>query len=294
MDLHALEQFLVVARVEHLSRAAEELRVAQPSLSRTIARLESELGTPLFDRGGRLRLNDQGRIFRQHVERSLGELSEGRRAIADADIGSVRLASETFLTLTGPIAAFRRAHPEIGVELQQMAADQMHRALHAREVDLCVASQPIRPQGLDSVHLYDEPVWLAVPIGHPFSTRQSVSVHELHDEPFVIPRRGHWQRRLLDQLFADSPSPRLVCEGDEAAATVALVGAGLGLTLVPDMARYAGTRAEVELVGIEDPLSRRVLSLHRTSDAAITAAVRLMHDCLVDWTWSPAALRGRR
>lgn len=72
MDLHALEQFLVVARVEHLSRAAEELRVAQPSLSRTIARLESELGTPLFDRGGRLRLNDHGRIFRQHVERSLG------------------------------------------------------------------------------------------------------------------------------------------------------------------------------------------------------------------------------
>ena len=143
MDLHSLEQFLVVARVEHLSRAAAELHVAQPSLSRTIARLESELGTPLFDRAGRLRLNDQGRIFRRHVERSLGELAEGRRAVAEADIGSVRLGPETFLTLTGPLAAFRRAHPEVEVELHQMPADHMHRALHAREIDLCVASQPI-------------------------------------------------------------------------------------------------------------------------------------------------------
>ncbi|MFD5559592.1 LysR family transcriptional regulator [Kitasatospora griseola] len=93
MDLHALTQFLVVARLEHLSRAAEELRVAQPSLSRTIARLEDELGTPLFDRGGRLRLNEAGRLFRGYAERCLGELeaaagpSRRRRATASARSG---------------------------------------------------------------------------------------------------------------------------------------------------------------------------------------------------------------
>ena len=96
MDLHTLRQFVVVARLEHLSRAAEELRVAQPSLSRTIARLEGELGTPLFDRAGRLRLNDAGRVFLRHVERALGELDTGRRAVAavtDGAFGTVRLAS---------------------------------------------------------------------------------------------------------------------------------------------------------------------------------------------------------
>src|SRR4051812_8467911 len=103
MDLTMLRQFLVVARLEHLSRAAGELRIAQPSLSRTIARLEAELGTPLFDRAGRLRLNDAGRVFRAHVERSLGELDAGRRAVAETvgeGFGTVRLASETFLALT--------------------------------------------------------------------------------------------------------------------------------------------------------------------------------------------------
>lgn len=288
MDLHALERFLVVARVEHLSRAADELRVAQPSLSRTIARLESELGTTLFDRAGRLRLNDRGRIFRRHVERSLGELAEARRAVAEAEIGSVRLASETFLTLTGPLAAFRRAHPDIDVELHQMAAGQMHRALHTREVDLCVASQPIDSQGLDSVDLHDEPVWLAVPLGHRLGGRPSVRVEDLREESFVIPRRGHWQRRLLDQLFAGAHPPHIVCEGDEAAATVALVGAGLGVTFVPDMARHADTRAAVELVAIDDSHARRVLSVHH-ADTDTSGAVRLMLACLVEWPWAEPA-----
>src|SRR4051794_34889944 len=84
MELNSLAHFLVVARLEHLSRAAEELHVAQPSLSRTIARLEGELGVPLFDRSGRLRLNDAGRLFRDHVERALGELEAGRRAVTEA------------------------------------------------------------------------------------------------------------------------------------------------------------------------------------------------------------------
>ena len=156
MDLHTLRQFLVVARLEHLSRAADELRVAQPSLSRTIARLEAELGTPLFDRGGRLRLNDAGKLFRGHVERALGELEAGRRAVAEAageGAGTVRLASETFLTFTGPLAAYKRAHPDIEVELHQMPAAGMARALLAQDVDLCAASQPIPADGLESLQL---------------------------------------------------------------------------------------------------------------------------------------------
>ncbi|MFD8380964.1 LysR family transcriptional regulator [Streptomyces sp. NPDC059679] len=120
MELNSLRQFLVVARLQHLSRAAEEFHIAQPSLRRTIARLESELGAPLFDRSKRLRLNDAGRLFRDHVERALGELDAGRRAVAEATsggLGTVRLASETFLTLTGPLADYKQAHPAVEIEL---------------------------------------------------------------------------------------------------------------------------------------------------------------------------------
>ncbi|MYW70431.1 hypothetical protein GTY65_41260 [Streptomyces sp. SID8379] len=71
----------------------------------------------------------------------------------------MRLASETFLTVTDPLAAFRRAHPDIDVQLHQMAAAGVHRAVHARDVDLRGASQPISGDGPDSVHLHHEPGW---------------------------------------------------------------------------------------------------------------------------------------
>ncbi|MFC9970420.1 LysR family transcriptional regulator [Spirillospora sp. NPDC127200] len=289
MDLHTLRQFLVVARLEHLSRAADELRVAQPSLSRTIARLEGELGAPLFDRAGRLRLNEAGKLFRAHVERSLGELEAGRRAVAEATgegFGSVRLASETFLTLTGPLAAYKRAHPHAEVELRQMSTEEMARHLRTQDVDLCVASQPIPAEGLESVRLLDEPVWLATPLGHPLAGRASVGIDELADQPFVTARTGHWQRRLLDRLFAARDlTPRIVCEGDEPSSIADLITAGLGVGLVPAFARRTAARAPVAWIAVEDPGCRRTVSLFWGAGNHLSPAARLMRATITGWDW---------
>ncbi|WP_103351337.1 LysR family transcriptional regulator [Amycolatopsis sp. CA-128772] len=291
MELGALRQFLVVARLEHLSRAAEELRVAQPSLSRTIARLENELGTPLFDRAGRLRLNDAGKLFRGHVERALGELDAGRRAVAEATgegFGTVRLASETFLTLIGPLAAFKRAHPAVEVELQQLPAAGMARALHAREADLCVVSQPIPADGLASAELLDEPVWLAVPLDHPLAGRTSVRVDELAGEPFITTRKGHWHRRLLDRLFAARDlTPKIAFEGDEPGTIQELITAGLGIGLNPAMAGRVAARTPVAWLAVDSPDCRRTITLHWTADGTLPAAARLLRATLTGWAWHP-------
>ncbi|MEU0478799.1 LysR family transcriptional regulator [Streptosporangium sp. NPDC006013] len=289
MELHALRQFVVVARLEHLSRAAEELRVAQPSLSRTIARLESELGTPLFDRSGRLRLNDTGRLFRDYVERSLGELEAGRRAVAEATsegLGTVRLASETFLTLTGPLAAYKRAHPSVEIELHWSPAEDMARRLRAQDVDLCVASQPIHAEGLESVQLFDEAVGVGTPLGHPLAGRASVSIDELVGQPFVTARKGHWIRRLLDRLFAARGlTPKIVCEVDEPSAIAGLISAGLGVGLVPAFARRSATRPPGAWVAVDSPDCRRTVTLHWGADSHLSAAARLMRTTITSWEW---------
>ncbi|CAL9661723.1 HTH-type transcriptional regulator HdfR [Streptomyces sp. enrichment culture] len=290
MDLNMLKQFLAVARLEHLSRAAEELHVAQPSLSRTIARLEAELGTPLFDRAGRLRLNEAGKLFRHYVERSLGELEAGRRAVAqltDEGFGTVRLASETFLTLTGPLAAYKRAHPSVDVQLHQMAAEDMARRLRSQEIDLCAASQPIPSEGLESVLLLDEAVWLATSLDHPLAGRTSVSIEECADEPFVTTRKGHWQRQLLDRLFAGRGlRPKIICEGDEPGATAVLISAGLGIGLVPDMARRSTAQTPVTWIAVDSPDCRRLLTLHWGADAPLSHATRLMRTTLTGWDFT--------
>ncbi|WP_250907176.1 LysR substrate-binding domain-containing protein [Nonomuraea sp. NEAU-A123] len=289
MDLNTLRQFLVVARLEHLSRAADELRIAQPSLSRTMARLENELGTPLFDRSGRLRLNDTGKLFRGYVERSLGELDAGRRAVAEATsegVGTVRLASETFLTLTGPLAAYKRAHPAIEVELHWMPAEDMARRLRAQEVDLCIASQPIHAEGLAATQLLDEAVGVATPLDHPLAGRTSVSMDELADQPFITARQGHWQRRLLDRLFAARGlTPKIVCESDEHSAIADLVSVGLGIGLIPAIARRATTRALLAWIAVDSPDCRRALTLFWGADSHLSTAACLMRTTITGWDW---------
>lgn len=298
MDLNSLKQFLVVARLEHLSRAADELRIAQPSLSRTIARLESELGTPLFDRGGRLRLNEAGKLFRGYVERSLGELEAGRRAVAEATsegVRTVRLASETFLTLTGPLAAYKRAHPSVEIELQWSPAEDMARRLRAQDVDLCVASQPIDAGGLEQVQLLDDAVGVATPLDHPLAGRASVSIDELADQPFITARKGHWQRRLLDRLFAARGiTPRIVCEGDEPSAIADLIGAGLGIGLVPAFARRTATRAPLAWIAVDSPDCRRTITLYWGADSHLSTAARLMRATITGWNWITAEPRESR
>jgi DNA-binding transcriptional LysR family regulator len=298
MELNSLRQFLVVARLEHLSQAAEELHIAQPSLSRTIARLESELGAPLFHRGTRLRLNDAGRLFRDHVERALGALDAGRRAVAEATsegLGTVRLASETFLTLTGPLADYKRAHPSVEIELHWSPPEDMARRLRAQEVDLCIASQPIHAEGLDAVRLFDEAVGVGVPLDHPLVGRTSVTIDELADQPFVTARKGHWLRRLLDRLFAARDlTPKIVCESDEHSAIADLIGAGLGVGLAPAFARRSATRAPVAWIPVDSPDCRRTVTLYWGADNHLSTAVRLMRTTITDWDWSAGAPQDER
>ncbi|MFD8984329.1 LysR family transcriptional regulator [Streptomyces sp. NPDC059564] len=287
MDLLSLRCFQVVARCEHISRAADELRTAQPSVSRTIARLEAEVGVRLFDRRGRrIHLNRHGEAFLRRVDRALAELEDGRRELADAarggEGGGVTVASETLLTLTGLLVAFRAAHPGVDVRLRQSSAESMVRQLRTREVDFCFASQPLAGPALLSVVLLTEEVLLAVPRAHRLAGREGVAVADLAGEPFVTPGRGHWQRVLSDRLFARAGvRPTIVCEGDEPGAVLDLVAAGLGVALVPAIARAFGTRDIVGWARLDSADARRELSLVRAEDAYESPAARAFADFAV-------------
>ncbi|KPI30842.1 LysR family transcriptional regulator [Streptomyces sp. NPDC048253] len=283
MDLLQLRYFQTVARYEHISRAAEELSVAQPSLSRTIARLEAELGSTLFERQGRgIKLNEYGSLFLRHVDRALSELDDGIRAVREAGelgLGRVSIACETLLTITTVLGSFRATQPYADVRLFQSNAEEMQRQLRVGEVDFCVASQQLNGTHLESLELTREEVLLAVPRGHRLDGRESVTIREIADEPFVTTRKGHWQRTLLETLFAsEGLTPLLSCEGDEPGASQVLISAGLGIGLIPAMSRQAGTetRVPVAWVHLDAPACHRVLTLVWRRDAYLSeAALRL-------------------
>ncbi|UNZ16120.1 LysR family transcriptional regulator [Streptomyces sp. 891-h] len=287
MDLLPLRYFQLVARYEHVGKAAAELRVAQPSVSRTIARLESELGVPLFDRQGkRIRLNRFGAAYLRRVDRALAELDDGRRELADAaglEYGSVAIAVETMLTLTELLPDYRARYPEVDVRLFQATADGMQRQLQRGEVDLCIASQPLAGPSLRAVELLREEVLLAVPPAHRLADRETVTLAELEGEPFITTRTGHWQRALADRLFTEAGLRlTVVCEGDEPGATGDLIGAGLGVGLVPAMSRETTTRSSpVVHLRLDAPGCYRSLSLVWRQDAYLSVAAQRFSELAV-------------
>ena len=209
MDLLQLRYFQAVARHQHVSRAAAELRVAQPALSRAIARLEAELGVPLFDRRGRrVRLNRFGAMFLARAGRALDELDQGQRELGDAAglaQGTVAVAAETLRTLSGLVAGFLAGHPGVSFRLFQSPAPAMAAQLQAGEVDLCLASQPL---ARTRAHLRRAaqrrgPAGRApvAPPGRAHPRHGSASWQR--GQPFVTTRPGYWQRALTDRLFTE-------------------------------------------------------------------------------------------
>jgi DNA-binding transcriptional LysR family regulator len=287
MDLLQLRYFQAVARREHLSQAAAELRVAQPSLSRAIARLEADLGVPLFDRVGRgLRLNRFGAGFLRRVDRALRELDDARRELTDAaglDRGSIAVAAETLLTLTGVIIEFRAEHPGVDIRLYQSSAATMAKQLHTGEVDLCFASQPLPGPDLRTRELLREEVLLGVPPGHRLAGRESVRLADLAGEPFVTTRPGYWPRELADRLFAAAGlRPDYTCETDEPGATGDLISAGLGVGLVPGTSRRVAAHTPGAWLHLDAPDCHRVLTLVWRADTYLSTAAQRLIDFASD------------
>jgi DNA-binding transcriptional LysR family regulator len=290
MDLLQLRYFQAVARHEHVSRAAGELRVAQPALSRSIARLETELGVPLFERRGRrVALNRFGAAFLTRVSRALSELDQGRQELADAAglaQGSVALAAETLRTVTDLTASFLASHPGVSFRLYQSPAPVMSAQLHAGQVDLCLASQPLPGAAVEVRDLLTEEVLLGVPRSHRLARHRRIGVAELAGEAFVTTRAGYWQRALTDQLFAGlGRAPAIACEGDEPYAIRGLISAGVGVGLLPAMARRSPRPPigwlHLDTGYLNTQACQRTLSIAWRRDGYLSTAARQFRDFAV-------------
>jgi DNA-binding transcriptional LysR family regulator len=285
VDLRALEQFQAVARLESVSVAARQLRIAQPALSRTIGRLENELGVPLFDRSGRgIQLNRFGRAYLRHVDAALAALADGRQELHDTaglDRGEIAVAAEHLALLHPVLAGFRDQYPEVSIRLHQASLPDMARQLDTGAVDLCVASQPMPGPDRQATVLRRERVLLALPPGHPLTGRTRLPVTAFTDEPVVTTRPGYWPRALLDRLFAEARrEPRIVSEADEPGVLRELVALGIGVTLLPE-GPPAGDPG-LSWATLASKASTRTLTLVRNPRRYVSAAARQFEAALTE------------
>ncbi|QGQ94068.1 LysR family transcriptional regulator [Paenibacillus psychroresistens] len=255
MELLQLQYFLVVARLEHVTEAALSLHVTQSSLSKTIQRLEEDLGVPLFDRIGRkLRLNAFGSSFLRRAERALFELEQGKQELSDLsspEHGTLKLAMTTASTLPNILREFRKRQPYIQFHVQMLTTQEMITQLHRGDVDFCLSSPPIEADDIECQIVLIDPILVAVPKGHRLADRSSVSLAELKDEWFVGVKRGFGTRDLVDSLCkAVGFAPKYVYEGDEPARLSDLVEAEIGIAFIPSTARRS--REQIKYLQVEN------------------------------------------
>jgi DNA-binding transcriptional LysR family regulator len=242
MDIEQLRSFLAVADELHFGRAAERLRVAQPPLSRTIKRLERELGTRLFDRNTRsVRLTSSGQALMDPAKEVLDALRRAETAVRSADhgeVGTVRIAFAGVSThrLVARLArVVRSQRPGIQLELssQNFAQPAMKRLL-AGETDLALGRWDVVPAEISAQVVMPDSLVLAVPDTHPLAGARRLSIGQLVSEGFVSlpPHEGSvLPDRLRRLAHANGFVAEVVQVAPDTQTALALVSAEVGCHL---------------------------------------------------------------
>lgn len=255
-DLRRLRAFHAVARSGSFSAAARELGYTQSVVSHHVAALEREFGLTLLNRRTRpVSVTDAGNRLLRHTEAALGFITAAEdelRAVAGLEGGTLRIgaflsAANSFVPAA--LARFEAAHPDVEVRLEQLEEPEAMRRLRSGELDLAVVyrvQQPsengrhLRAEGFDDVYLADDPYRVALPPTHRLARRRELRLANLAGERFIAPPAEGFlltYRAMLERLCADAGfDPDIVHLVNDVTVARALVAAGLGIAVLPELA----------------------------------------------------------
>ncbi|MGW3966090.1 LysR family transcriptional regulator [Amycolatopsis sp. NPDC005003] len=294
MQFHQLAYFVAVAEHRHFTRAAEQVRVAQPSLSQQIRALEHDLGAPLFHRiRGNVSLTEAGETLLPIARRILADAETARlavRELAELDRGRVRLGAPPSLCtglLPSMLAAFRHRYPGIQLELHESGSGDLRQRLAEGALDLALlaGARTSADAGLTATPLLlEELVVISAPDAPVAGDRLGIA--ELADVPLVMFRRGYDVREAtVNACRAAGFEPSFAIEGGEMDAVLALVRAGVGAAVVPST--VAGDRFRMTRFTPDAGMTRVVQLAHR-ADLEPTRAVRALRSAIAGFVADPA------
>jgi DNA-binding transcriptional LysR family regulator len=288
VDLRLVRYFVAVADHQHFGRAATALRVAQPSLSRQIRRLEQQLGARLLDRTPQgTRLTEAGEVFLPAAKallRSAARAAAQTRAAAAPS--RITIGYTMGVIVTPAVLELRREHPDADVQVIHVGWDQARNALLDNRVDALVTRLPFPTDQLHVTVLYDEPRVLVVPRNHRLAGKESITLDDIADEPMPRVRdsdpawSAYWRvdprpdgRRAPDGPFIDALEDKF--EVIAAGQAVAITAGGSQISAVrPDLTTIPLEGVEPSHVVVAcraDDRSRLVAAFRKLAEAHITA-----------------------
>jgi DNA-binding transcriptional LysR family regulator len=254
-DLNQLRCFVAVAEELHFGRAAARLNMTQPPLSRQVQILERILDVALFERTSRsVRLTPAGQSFLVEARRLLKQ-AEGAallaRRVAAGRAGAIGIgftATSAHSCLPDLVAACRRQLPDVTLVLREMVSGDQFEALGNGQIDAGLLRPPVVQAGTASFRVAEERLMAALPEDHPLAKAPSLSLRDFAGEPFIMyaPYEARYFHDLVIELFARSGLlPDYVQHLSQIHSILALVRAGLGVSIVPEAALHLYSRGVV-------------------------------------------------
>ncbi|GIP44772.1 LysR family transcriptional regulator [Paenibacillus sp. J45TS6] len=290
MNLRHLQYFQVLAELEHFTQASAKLHITQPSLSHAISELEKKLGVPLFEKKGRnVRLTKYGRVFLEHVDKALSELSKGEQKIqelASPNHGRVDLA---FIYTLGPhfapslIQSFtsREEFKDITLSFHQGNTQTLIQELKNDTFDIAFCSfLPEEQEHIEFIPVTKEELVVIVHPEHPLANQDSIDLKDTAGYPFIFFNEASGVRPIIDDLFAQvDVTPHIICEIEEDNAMAGLVSVNYGIGIMPRISTL--NHFQVKALPISNPSYERYIYMATIKNRYLSPAAVAFRDYVI-------------
>lgn len=288
MNLQQLEYLKIIAEVENFTKASNLLSVSQPALSKSISKLEEELGVPLFEKNGRnIKLTQFGKIFLSHTNVALLEIEKGIKELKDIinpSTGSISISSTSIVgTYFMPfiINDFLNKNPHTKFQFTHESVKNIIRSLKSRKIDLgffeCIYTLNI-PDEIEYIPIKKEDYVLIVPKNHPLSKRSEVSLKELENEFFVVSCVGNKDKLLSYSKFLGY-IPKISILPSESSMLEGLVAAGAGISIVLNTP-FINTNT-VSILKIKDKIKDTTIYMGWLKNSYMSPIAKLFKDYVI-------------
>lgn len=282
MELGQIEYFRIIAQTQNISKAAEKLCIAQPSLSQTLKRLENELGTPLFDRNGKhISLNEAGKIFLKYADEIFRSIEN-----AKLEIGEYTNRTETAINISVTSASLLL--PEIvgriRQELPQIKPCIFQSGKEIKDsCDIKIFSS-FQPPSKSEILLLKEPLGVVIPQNHKLSEKRRITVRDLSSYSFISLSEKSDLYTIMSYFCEHyNFSPNISMYVDSPAIMRDLLKMNLGIAVIPQYSWYSFYSDTLIFKYISDMPMERYIKLSLNDDKYITSSARHCHDIIISY-----------
>jgi LysR family hydrogen peroxide-inducible transcriptional activator len=243
MDLDQLRYFLQIAERQSFTRAAEDLAISQPALSRSIQKLEEELGQPVFERKARsVSMTDAGILLQGRAQQVLSILENTKAEITDdGQSGRLRVGAIPTIApyfLPDLLRTFSREFPNVTLIVQELTTAALIHSLTHGEIDLAILALPVPVKHLEVEALFDEELLLVLPPDHELVAKKTIQLRDVEPFPFVLLDEAHClSDNIASFCHQRSFHPVAVERTSQLAMVQELVSLSHGISMIPAMAR---------------------------------------------------------